>query len=175
MFLRAMIAALLIVVCSHVNIYQQTKEQVLWITHSTVDFIIGTEGFRQTAYKDIRGLWTTGVGHLIKASERHLIHTELDREQVMLMLHADLTFCGQTVLGYVLVPINQNQYDALMSLCFNIGADNFRQSTVLKRLNTGDYMGAADAFMMWVKPEVLKQRRIKERTLFLSPVEGEKT
>jgi len=36
-------------------------------------------------------------------------------------------------------------------------------------------MGAADAFMMWVKPEVLKQRRIKERTLFLSPVEGEKT
>jgi lysozyme len=62
-----------------------------------------------------------------------------------------------------------------MSLCFNIGADNFRQSTVLKKLNTGDYRGAADAFMMWSKPEVLRQRRIKERALFLSPFEGEKT
>ncbi|ELI8281136.1 glycoside hydrolase family protein, partial [Yersinia enterocolitica] len=60
----------------------------------------------------------------------------------------------------------------LCSLIFNIGPTAFANSTVLKRLNDGDYQGAADAFLMWKKagnnPDILLPRRQRERALFLS-------
>jgi GH24 family phage-related lysozyme (muramidase) len=133
-----MIAALLIVVCSHVNIYQQTKERVLWITHSTVDFIIGTEGFRQTAYKDIRGLWTTGVGHLIRQKDAHLLHRELSEAEVIGILHRDLEKCSTALESALNSTPKRHQIDALMSLCHNIGPDNMVRSEVVKYLNDGN-------------------------------------
>ena len=157
------------------NRYTHIEENIMAIAESTLSYITEEEGFRNKAYKDSKGLPTIGVGHLIKASEPHLLNATLSDEQVKELLRSDLKWCSEAVESSVRVPLQQHQFDALYSLCFNIGADNFRQSTVLKKLNTGDYRGAADAFMMWVKPEVLKQRRIKERALFLSPFEGEKT
>ena len=65
-------------------------------------------------------------------------------------------------------PLKQHQFDALVSLAFNIGTGGFRRSTVVKRLNAGDFRGAADAILMWDKPSILIPRRRRERELFLN-------
>ena len=72
------------------------------------------------------------------------------------------------------IAINQNQFDALVSLCFNIGAGNFRSSTLLRVLNAGNLMAAADQFLVWDKvagqvSDGLVRRRAAERALFVTP------
>jgi lysozyme len=87
-----------------------------------------------------------------------------------LLLH-DLAWVETAIDTYVQVPLNQNQYDALASFIYNVGATAFRKSTMLNLLNKGDYDGAADQFPRWNKQKgkVLKgltTRRQKEQTLF---------
>ncbi|ECD2012167.1 lysozyme, partial [Salmonella enterica subsp. enterica serovar Give] len=69
------------------------------------------------------------------------------------------------------VPLNQNQYDALCSLIFNIGASAFTGSSVRRYLNAGNYTAAADAFLKWSRagsnPTILAPRRGRERAMFL--------
>ena len=154
---------------------EETIRQIMAITETTLSTIIKFEGKRNKAYKDTQGLWTIGVGHLIKPDEQHLINTVLTDEQVNALLKHDLGWCDAAITSSVKVPLNQNQYDALYSLCFNIGANGFKNSSVVKRLNAGDYAGAAEAFLMWNKPAVLIPRRQKEKMLFLTPVKGENT
>ena len=86
--------------------------------------------------------------------------------------------CGRTCTASRLTwraPLNQNQFDALVSWTFNLGPGNLRSSTLLKRLNAGDYRGAADEFLKWNKADGkvlpgLTKRREAERALFLEPV-----
>ena len=147
--------------------YTQIEENIMAIAKSTLDFITKEEGARNKAYKDSKGLWTIGVGHLIKADEQHLINTTLTNDQVEDLLKSDLKWCSEAVESSVKVPLTQNQIDALYSLCFNIGETNFRKSTVVKKINANDLNGAADAILMWNKPDVLINRRKRERALFL--------
>jgi lysozyme len=147
--------------------YTQIEENVMAIAKSTLSFITKEEGLRNKAYKDSKGLWTIGVGHLIKPDEQHLLTATLTDEQVEELLQSDLRWCQDAVDNHVKVPLTQNQYDALYSLCFNIGETNFRKSTVLRKINENDLKGAADAILMWNKPEVLINRRKRERALFL--------
>ena len=149
------------------NQFTHIEENLMAIAQSTLDYITKEEGFRNKAYKDSKGLWTIGVGHLIKESEQHLLNTTLTDEQVKDLLKSDLKWCSEAVETSVRVPLTQNQFDALYSLCFNIGETNFRKSTVLKKVNENDIKGAADAILMWNKPEVLINRRKRERALFL--------
>jgi lysozyme len=107
------------------------------------------------------------VGHLIKPDEQHLITTTLTDEQVEELLRSDLKWCSEAVESSVKVPLSQGQFDALYSLCFNIGETAFRKSTVVRKINENDLQGAADAILMWNKPEVLINRRKRERALFL--------
>jgi lysozyme len=144
--------------------------KIMAIAKSTLDFIIEVEGFETKAYKDTKGLWTIGVGHLIKPDEPHLMNAVLTKDQVHELLEKDLNWCDAAVNRSIKVPLTQNQYDALYSLCFNIGAPNFEKSTVVKRLNAKDYKGAADAILMWNKPAVLKKRREKEKALFMANI-----
>ena len=149
------------------NRFTHIEENIMAIAESTLDYIIEEEGKRNKAYKDVKGLWTIGVGHLIRPGEQHLIEATLTDEEVKELLKSDLKWCSEAVEGAVKVPLNQNQFDALYSLCFNIGPTAFRNSTVVRKLNAGDYQGAADAILMWNKPAVLEGRRKRERTLFL--------
>ena len=148
--------------------YTQIEENVMAITESTLSFITKEEGFRNKAYKDSKNLATIGVGHLIKTDEPHLLNTTLTDEQVKDLLKSDLKWCSEAVESSVRVSLTQNQFDALYSLCFNIGETNFKRSTVVKRINAGDLKGAADAILMWNKPAVLQKRRERERALFLT-------
>ena len=147
--------------------YTQIEENIMAIAKSTLDFITKEEGARNKAYKDSKGLWTIGVGHLIKADEQNLITATLTDEQVEDLLRSDLKWCSEAVETSVKVPLQQHQFDALYSLCFNIGGTAFKNSTVVKRINAGDINGAAAAIEMWNKPDVLINRRKRERALFL--------
>jgi len=147
--------------------FTHIEENIMAIAKSTLAFITKEEGSKNKAYKDSKGLWTIGVGHLIKSDEMHLINATLTDEQVEELLRSDLKWCSEAVESSVKVPLAQHQFDALYSLCFNIGEGAFRKSTVVKRLNAEDYQGAADAILMWNKPAVLQKRREREKALFL--------
>jgi lysozyme len=147
--------------------YTQIEENIMAIAKSTLDFITKEEGARNKAYKDSKGLWTIGVGHLIKADEQHLINATLTDTQVEDLLKSDLRWCSEAVESSVRVPLQQNQFDALYSLCFNIGETNFKKSTVVKKINDNDMQGAAEAILMWSKQPELLPRRQREKALFL--------
>jgi lysozyme len=152
------------------NRFTHIEENIMAIAKSTLDFITKEEGARNRAYKDSKGLWTIGVGHLIKADEQHLITATLTDEQVEDLLRSDLKWCSEAVESSVRAPLSQNQFDALYSLCFNIGETAFRKSTVVRKINENDLKGAADAILMWNKPAVLEKRRQRERALFLAGI-----
>lgn len=80
---------------------------------------------------------------------------------------------GSFINKVVKVALNQNQFDALVSFAYNIGNGNLQNSTLLKKLNSGDYQGASNEFLRWNKSggkvlNGLTRRREKERALFLS-------
>lgn len=134
------------------------------------DFIVREEGERLTAYRDSVGIWTIGVGHTGEVDGEPVgrgmaISAVKSRE----VFRLDISRFENAVNDLVRVQLNQNQFDALVSLVFNIGTGAFAHSTLLKRLNAGDYSGAAEAFLMWRnaggKP-ILLNRRKREKALF---------
>jgi GH24 family phage-related lysozyme (muramidase) len=160
--------------CLFVALFPKTplilEHKIINAVEFAFPFIIELEGKRNKAYKDARGFWTTGVGHLIKHDEVHLIATTLTDEQVEELFKSDLKGCEDAVLSSVRVPLTVNQKSALYSLCFNIGIDSFKASSVVRSLNQGRYKEAANHFMDWVTPSVLVPRRHKEKTLFLQDI-----
>lgn len=133
--------------------------------------IMQREGVRLKAYRDSVNVLTIGVGHTGRASPPSVTAgmsiTALQADQ---FLASDLAPMENAVNGAVRAPLTQSQFDACVSLAFNIGAGGFASSTVVRKLNKGDYAGAADAFLLWEKPAVLKSRREAERRQFLSGV-----
>jgi lysozyme len=130
------------------------------------------EGLRLEAYPD-PGTggepWTIGVGHTggVKPGDR------ITKDQAIDFLAADLQSAEKAVAGAVKVPLSQNEFDALVSFVFNVGAGAFRSSTLLKLLNVGDRRGAADQFLRWDKAggrvmAGLTRRRADERKWFLT-------
>ncbi len=139
-----------------------------------LDLIKMFEGLRLEAYVDAVGVWTIGYGHT-KTARRGMVITEEQAEQ---LLRQDLGEAEAAVTRLVKVDLNENEFSALASLVFNIGSGNFQRSTVLKRLNAGDKVGAADAIEWWNKGRVngvlttlpgLVRRRAAEKALFLTP------
>ena len=125
------------------------------------------EGERLAAYRDSRGLWTIGVGHLTNAFFKVFPGLRITRQKEMELLAHDLGEVEATINRYVTVPLTQNQFDALASLGYNIGCGGLAHSSVVRYLNAHDYKSAANAFMAWIKPAVLRGRRISERAQFL--------
>jgi len=145
------------------------------INREGLELIKRFEGLRLEAYQDVAGIWTIGYGHIRTAKEGMVI-TEAEAEA---LLRGDLADAEGAVSRLVKVPVSENEYSALVSLVFNIGAGAFSGSTVLRKLNAGDHKGAADAILMWNRATVggkkvvvqgLVRRRDAERSLFLKPV-----
>jgi lysozyme len=140
-----------------------------------LDMLMREEGVVPYAYNDPAGHATFGVGHLIHLGNvtdadrrRWGTKTNPRRDLVMPTLRADIRKFEKTVNDSVKVNLKQHQFDALISLAFNIGQGGFASSTVVKRLNTHDFRGAADAILMWDNPVMLRARRERERNLFLT-------
>lgn len=129
------------------------------------------EGEKFTAYKDAAGLSTIGIGHLIKPDESYLLTATITPEQSNALFEQDLSIAESAIKQLVSSPLNPQQFAALCSFIFNVGVTSFKNSTMLKKLNAGDYDGAASEFLRWNKAggEVvpgLVQRRMAEMTLF---------
>ena len=163
------------------NWHRRSTEAVEQVTRpatklKNVDIIKEHEGLRLEAYLPTpNDVWTIGYGHT-KTAKKGMKITAKQAED---LLYSDLSWVEKVIADRVKAPLTQNQYDALASLIFNIGGTAFSKSTVLRRLNSEDYRGAADAFLMWNKQRNratgkleplrgLTRRREAERKLFLS-------
>jgi len=136
-----------------------------------IALIKSAEGLRLKAYPDpgTGGLpWTIGYGSTSGVT-RNMVIAEAQAEQ---MLASDLVRFERAVERTVRVPLNQGQFDALVSFTYNVGEGNFTKSTLLRKLNAGDTAGAAEQFSRWVHaggkvlPGLVK-RRAAERAMFL--------
>lgn len=128
------------------------------------------EGFRATPYRDFGGSLTVGYGHLIRENERFIRLSEKEAEALLIQ---DVRLAEAIVKRVVRVQLTQNQFDALVSLVFNIGSGQFGGSTLLAKLNRNDFLGAANEFPRWKHVDRtpvrgLMRRREAERQLFLA-------
>ena len=143
------------------------------ISKTGIDLISSFEGIRLNAYDDGVGVWTIGIGTTVYPNGVKVKKGDkCTLEQAKEYFAHDLKRFESSVNKLVKVPLSQNQFDALVSLTYNIGSGAFNNSTLLKKLNKGDYQGAADQFLVWNKAggKVLKglvRRREAERALFL--------
>ncbi len=163
------------------------------ISQTAIDLVKSFEGIPDgdpttvniDPYLDPVSIWTIGWGHALRYGGRflkgeadraqmHALYPEgITRNQAEALLHADLIDTGRDVLTLLAVPVNNNEFGALASFAFNLGIGNLRNSTLLKLLNTGDRIGAADQFLRWVRADGkilpgLVKRRAAERSLFLA-------
>ena len=139
------------------------------------------EGLRLNAYRDSAGVWTIGYGSTryhdgksVKTGDKLASET-----QASALFSNTLAYYEDAVNHLVKVPLNQHQFDALVSFTYNLGTGALQESTLLRKLNANDYSGAADQFLLWDKItdsltgqkkvlDLLTQRRREERALFLS-------
>lgn len=133
-----------------------------------IEIIKKYEGLRLKAYKCPAGILTIGYGHTKNVKQGDTI-TETQAEILLIYDLIDIENC---IKKNVKIPLNQNQFDALVSLCFNIGCGNFLKSTLLKKLNEGKIAEAVKEFLKWNKAggkelAGLTKRRQAEMELFL--------
>ncbi|MBV9997162.1 MAG: lysozyme [Caulobacteraceae bacterium] len=149
----------------------------LTVSRSAVELIKAFEGYRAKAARLDDGRWTIGYGHTLTAREGAEV-SERDAEALLLY---DLIPVSHAVNELVFAPLNQNQFDALVSFVLNIGVRAFRSSLTYRRLNEGRLLEAALAMEMWRKSDLegerividaLVRRRAAEKALFLRPAEG---
>ncbi|MFK4824865.1 lysozyme [Paenochrobactrum sp. BZR 588] len=129
------------------------------------------EGKRLTAYQDMAGIWTIGYGHTSAAGAPKVVAgMKINDQEADRILRADLAKFEKRVSDLVKVPLNDNQYAALVSFDFNTGA--LHKSTLLKKLNTGDYSAVPAELMKWVnaggkRVQGLVNRRAAEAGLWV--------
>jgi GH24 family phage-related lysozyme (muramidase) len=144
------------------------------INQAGIDLIKSFESCKLTAYQDVRGIWTIGWGHIAGVT-KGMVFTQAQADDALL---ADLRGAEAAVeKGVGAAATTDDQFAAMVSLCFNIGAGAFAGSTVLREHSAGACPAAADAFLMWneatidgVLQEVtgLTRRRNAERMLYLA-------
>lgn len=140
--------------------------------------IAGEEGLRLEPYRDPgAGAWTIGYGHLIVPGDPYWPEgtlRQITAEQARDLFKSDTQKAVDAVQTLVRVPLNSNQFAALVSLVFNIGRTAFAGSTLLRKLNAGDYPGASGEFPKWkydngILIRGLLVRRQREQSLFNTP------
>lgn len=124
------------------------------------------EGRRLEAYKCPAGVWTIGYGHTSAAGKPEvkpgMVITKQEANDILVR---DLVRYEDAVDRLVKVPLTQNQFDALVSFTFNVGEGALAKSTLLKRLNAGDYNAVPAELMKWTKgggkelPGLVRRRR----------------
>lgn len=132
------------------------------------NLIRSKEGLSLRAYPDPGtggAPWTIGYGHTGPEVHPGMVIT---REEADNLLRQDAEKVSAQVQNMVTAPLTQNEFDALVCFVYNVGIGNFAKSTMLKKLNAGDYAGAAAEFPKWdkaagkVMPGLLARREAEE-------------
>lgn len=108
------------------------------------------EGHPPAVYLDSVGVPTGGYGHT-RGLTADDVGSPVSAEQADVWLQEDVKDCVTAVNQYVTVSLTQHQFDALVDFAFNLGAGSLEHSTLLAKLNAGDYAGADEEFAKWVK------------------------
>jgi lysozyme len=142
------------------------------------NLIKGFEGLKLNAYQDLGGVWTIGYGSTRYANGAPVKKGDklLNRECADDLLDRTLSDYEDAVNNHVKVALTHGQFNALVDFTYNEGDGALEKSTLLKKLNSGDYEGAAEQFLVWDEVTVkgkkavnedLVKRRQKERAMFL--------
>lgn len=143
------------------------------INQAGIDLIKRFETCKLEAYLCPAGIPTIGWGHVGLTTNMPVKFGEkITQAWADKLLSNDLNDFCKAVSEAVTVPLTENQFSALVCLCYNIGAGAFKKSTLVKKLNKGDSVGASQEFLRWNKAggKVLKgltTRREAEKALFL--------
>ena len=144
------------------------------INRAGLELIKSFESLRLKAYRDPVAIWTIGYGH---TGPDVYEGREITKREADELLAADLSESEESVRELITVPLNDNEFAALVSFAFNVGGGALKGSTLRRKLNKKDYRGAADEFSKWVYGTIkgrkvllpgLVRRRAQERNLFLS-------
>lgn len=144
------------------------------ISNKGIALIKQFEGLRLDAYQDSVGVWTIGYGWTQPVDGKPITKGMVIKpETAERLLKTGLVSYENDVSKLVKVKLTQGQFDALVSFAYNLGTRALSTSTLLRKLNAGDYRGAADEFPRWNKAgdkvlDGLTRRREAERALFLS-------
>lgn len=144
------------------------------ISNKGLELIKEFEGFSSVAYLCPAKILTIGYGNTFWEDGRKVrIGEQISKSKALELLEfvANKDFADK-IFPLIKVQINQNQFDAMVSLAYNIGVGAFSNSTLLKRVNAKDFIGAGNEFLKWDKsggkPLLgLTRRRQREKELFL--------
>ena len=139
------------------------------ISNPGLALIEGFEGYEADWYNDVVGVRTIGYGWTGKLPDGYI--APLSKAQARSLLRETVGSYEECVRKSVEVGINQNQFDAMVSFTYNLGCANLKSSTLLKKVNKGDFAGATKEFPRWNKAGVrvlagLTRRRKAEADLF---------
>lgn len=142
-------------------------KKIMQISKEGLALIKKFEGFESRAYLCPAGVWTIGYGHTKDVKEGD----EWSQAHAEHMLEIELEEFCEYVNKMVKVPLEQYQFDALVAWVYNLGAGNFKESTLLKVLNQGDYDDVPHQIKRWNKAggrvlQGLVRRREAEALLF---------
>ena len=151
--------------------------QVNQISKTGLELVKSFEGLRRRSEPLPGGGWIVGYGHTRSARQG----VEVTEREAEYLLRYDLREVEKMVRNSIHAPLNQNEFDAIISFAWNIGRDSFHSSDVLKYINAGEMIAAAESFSAWRKARVdgrsivvdaLVRRRAAEKNLFLSHPSG---
>ena len=133
------------------------------------------EGIVLRPYKDSAGIPTIGIGstYYEDGTKVTMKDKAITKERAIQLAKNVVKSFEARVNKSIVVPMTQNQFDAMVLLCYNIGESGFARSSVVKNFNAGNLQKAADSFLLWNKAggvvsKGLTNRREKERELFLT-------
>ena len=133
------------------------------------------EGVVLNPYKDSVGIPTIGIGstYYEDGTKVTMKDKAITKERAIQLAKNVVKSFEARVNKSILLPMTQNQFDAMVLLCYNIGESSFARSSVVRNFNAGNLQKAADSFLLWNKAggvvsKGLTNRRQKERNLFLT-------
>lgn len=135
-----------------------------------IDFLIQEEGLRLKPYRDSKGIPTISVGCTYYPNGKKVTMDDppLTKEQAIALFKTILKHYETAVWSVTRDDISQRQFNSLTSICFNIGVNAFKGSTLLKRVNANpnDKTGISSAFEMWKNPGLLPRRKREVKQYF---------
>lgn len=143
--------------------------EIKQMSENGLKFLMDNEGVILKPYLDTKGIPTIGVGNTYyeDGTKVKMTDSPITKARAMELFKYILKHYELTVYSNTRDDINQNQFDSLVSLCYNIGGTNFKNSTLVKRINAKALdQSIKNAFMMWNRPPEIIGRRKRECELF---------
>ena len=144
------------------------------MTDEGLDLIKLYEGYSSSPYLCPANHWTIGYGAIWGMDDKRVTedHPDINEDQADYLLRRDVKKSEMAVLRHIRVPLEDGQFNALCSFVFNLGSGALQSSTLRRKINRGDYIGASNEFPRWVyaggrKLKGLVRRREHERLMFI--------